>query len=198
MLPVVIEKHPLNSFFIKVKLPLPEDIKKDVFSKICVEQSESLFCVDDYYTDNISYLDWGQRRNWSRPWVNSIKPYLDTELKNVFNVLGYHDVYIEDMWFQRYLKNSSHGWHVHGSTFTAVYYLNLPENAPKTELIEPFNQEKIFIPNVTEGDLLIFPSYVIHRAPVVIDENISKTIISFNLIVDNPLKEITSKALLKY
>jgi hypothetical protein len=60
-----------------------------------------------------------------------------------------------------------------------VYYLDLPDHAPKTQLINPFNQEQIVMPDIKEGDILVFPSYVIHRAPK-IKENINKTIISFN------------------
>jgi hypothetical protein len=31
----------------------------------------------------------------------------------------------------------THGWHTHGNNFTAVYYLELNEQSPKTELIDP-------------------------------------------------------------
>ena len=81
-----------------------------------------------------------------------------------------------------------HGWHAHSDNFTGVYYLDLPTNAPKTQIINSFTQDNILTPEVEEGDLLMFPSYVIHRAPK-ITENINKTIISFNctvLYVENP------------
>ena len=46
---------------------------------------------------------------------------------------------------------------------------------------------------IKEGDIVMFPSYTIHRAPI-INNNIRKTIVSFNFILDliesNTLTEI--------
>jgi hypothetical protein len=61
----------------------------------------------------------------------------------------------------------------------------------KTELIDPFKVNKKIIPDVKEGDIIIFPSYVIHRAPI-IDNNIRKTIISCNLDFVDPHPDILS------
>jgi hypothetical protein len=59
-----------------------------------------------------------------------------------------------------------------------VYYLDLPDGTPKTELIDPWSREVITM-DVQEGDILTFPSFVIHRAPVNKTAT-PKTIISFN------------------
>ena len=48
------------------------------------------------------------------------------------------------------------------------------------------NEVKVYtILKLAEGDIIIFPSYVMHRAPV-IDNNIRKTIISCNIDFNNP------------
>jgi hypothetical protein len=57
--------------------------------------------------------------------------------------------------------------------------VDLPEGAPKTQLLNPMNQKEIIELDVKEGDVLTFPSFILHRAPNV-ESNIVKTIISFN------------------
>ena len=67
---------------------------------------------------------------------------------------------------------------------TGNAYLELPENSPKTELVNCFNQKEIITPDTREGNILIFPSFVIHRAPILKTE-CRKTIISFNIDFEN-------------
>ena len=94
--------------------------------------------------------------------------------------LGYVEYAIDELWFQQYVQGGYHGWHAHGSSFTAVYYLELNADAPRTELVEPYMQGKKIVADVQEGDLLLFPSFVIHRAPKIVSDT-RKTIISFNI-----------------
>jgi predicted 2-oxoglutarate/Fe(II)-dependent dioxygenase YbiX len=84
------------------------------------------------------------------------------------------------MWFQQYVINDKHGWHTHAENYTGVYYLEMPEEAPKTELIDQYNINKKITIDAKEGDIVIFPSFIIHRAPKV-QSDTRKTIISFNL-----------------
>ena len=84
------------------------------------------------------------------------------------------------MWYQQYTKNNTHGWHIHGENYTGVYYLEFPKGSSKTELIDQYNIRKKITVNAKEGDIVIFPSFIIHRAPKIIND-IRKTIISFNL-----------------
>jgi uncharacterized RmlC-like cupin family protein len=86
---------------------------------------------------------------------------------------------MQELWFQQYYKNSQHGWHTHSSNFTSVYYLELENDAPKTKIVNAFNQKEIIELNVVEGDIVIFPSFVIHQGPKNISNN-RKTIISYN------------------
>jgi uncharacterized RmlC-like cupin family protein len=59
----------------------------------------------------------------------------------------------------------------------------MPDDCPQTEIINPYNQKEIIKVDVKEGDILTFPSFVIHRAPVN-KSNKTKTIISFNSDAD--------------
>ena len=87
--------------------------------------------------------------------------------------------------FQQYEKNSKHGWHIHGRNYTGVYYLQFDGTA-KTQV---WNNEIMNL-NCEEGDIVMFPSFMIHRAPPVQNDK-TKTIISFNI----EFKDIDGKKL---
>jgi hypothetical protein len=148
---------------------------------------------DSYYNDSVNKLDWSRARDFSRPWVKLLKPHIEDYLNKLAVALGYQSSIIDELWFQQYVNGDSHGWHTHGSNFTGVYYLELANNSPKTEIIEPSKQNKKIVLDVNEGDIVMFPSYTIHRAPVIINDT-RKTIVSFNFILDlidpNTLAEI--------
>jgi len=76
-------------------------------------------------------------------------------------------------WFHIYEKDYGFGWHTHGeSNFSGIYYVDLKDNKYKTEFM---NTD---IP-IEEGNLLIFPSFLLHRSPV-IKNKVKKIIVSFN------------------
>jgi hypothetical protein len=110
-------------------------------------------------------------------------PHINSYLDKLAVALGYQKACIDEFWFQQYVNGDSHGWHTHGSNFTGVYYLELDAGSPRTEIIEPARQNKKIVVDVNEGDVLMFPSYTIHRAPV-IQNDVRKTIVSFNFILD--------------
>ena len=92
--------------------------------------------------------------------------------------IGYGGIEMKAVWYQQYLKNSIHGWHVHSENYTGVYYLEYPLAAPPTELWD----NKLKVPEVSEGDVVMFPAMTPHRAPMVTND-IRKTIVSFNFNV---------------
>ena len=81
---------------------------------------------------------------------------------------------IHNGWFSQYLKNNNHHWHTHPeSNLSAIYYLEMP----KKELITEFKDKGEV--NIKEGDILFFPSYLLHRSPIN-NTNKRKTVIAFN------------------
>jgi hypothetical protein len=129
---------------------------------------------------DITKTDWAYSSNFERPWIKFLSQTLFNHMLNVYEDLGYDGFTIHEMWFQQYQKNSQHGWHTHSANFTNVYYLELPKHSPKTQIVVPFNQKEIIEIDVEEGDILVFPSFVIHKAPKnLIDDR--KTIISYNV-----------------
>jgi hypothetical protein len=134
---------------------------------------------DQYYTDNIHRLDWYKSSNFKRDWVQLIIKDLQNYFENCLKTLNFGKVVIDNLWFQQYEQNGTHGWHIHGSNYTGVYYVDFEKNYAKTELINPIDDKKITI-DAEEGDIIIFPSFIIHRSPSQ-KINKTKTIISFNL-----------------
>jgi hypothetical protein len=183
MTDIPVRKFLLESFYTIGPLLNHNEIKQQVLDSLDHAQTDTLVMHDSYYNDSVNKLDWSQAQDFSRPWVKLLKPHIEDYLNKLAVALGYQSSIIDEFWFQQYVNGDSHGWHTHGSNFTGVYYLELDNNSPKTEIIEPSKQNKKIVLDVKEGDIVMFPSYTIHRAPV-INNDIRKTIVSFNFILD--------------
>lgn len=77
-------------------------------------------------------------------------------------------------WFQQYIQGSDFGWHQHDGHWACVYYIELPEMSEATEFLN-YGQF-----DVSEGDIIFFPTFLVHRSPT-IKSNLRKTIIATNL-----------------
>lgn len=133
---------------------------------------------------HVNKLDWQSSTDSNRPWSKLFSPILKRKLHHMMYDVGYTGVTLENLWFQQYVKHDVHNWHCHGSTWVGVYYLELDQDSPITEIRDPLTKQNIITPNVVEGDIIVFPSYVIHRAPEVTSDS-RKTIISFNFTCGN-------------
>ena len=186
-----LQKHKLNCYYILASLPEHNEIKDKILLEIENQKQQSLFQMDKDYSDSISKLDWDNEKDFERPWVKIALPPLLKFYETVKKSLDYDELLFHDIWFQQYVQNDTHGWHTHAHNFTSVYYLELDKQSPKTQLIDPFYNTKI-VPNIKEGDVLIFNSFVVHKAPIICN-NIRKTIISCNLSYVNPSPESARK-----
>ncbi len=129
--------------------------------------------------DNISSLDWEDASNFDREWVSVFLPFWDQQVKKVIQDIGCDSYSLQDIWFQQYTDNGGHGWHTHRGNFTGVYYLELDVKSPSTEIIDPFSKRK-FCAKVKEGDIIFFPSFLMHQSTPTIDDT-ERIIFSFNL-----------------
>jgi len=171
------QKNKLDCFYIIKNFSHHTLIKNELLNKINNTAYES--CVDPGCETNITKTDWKYSDDFQRPWVSFLNNYLLNELLEIYTECGYDGFTMHEIWFQQYENNSSHGWHTHSSNFTSVYYLELPEGSPKTKLVHPLDQKIVIETDVKEGDIIVFPSFVLHKAPPnLIDKQ--KTIISFN------------------
>ena len=170
-------KFQLDCAFIISNFQSHEKLKDDLLNIIACSDSEHAISHDAEV--DISRTDWNISSNFSRSWVEYFVPHLIPKMKEMYLELGYDGFSIHEIWFQQYRQNSQHGWHTHSANFTNVYYLELPDNSPRTQIVNAFNQSEIIELDVKEGDIVTFPSFVIHRAPINKSTE-RKTIISYN------------------
>lgn len=128
---------------------------------------------------DITRTDWHNCSDAQRPWFKFFAENFYDSIMAVYRRLGYGGFRLNEIWFQQYGSFSQHGWHTHGSNFTNVYYLELPKDSPKTQLIEPYTKNKFYL-EVEEGDLVTFPSFILHRTGPNVSQD-PKSIISFNI-----------------
>ena len=145
-------------------------------------KSKLLDIIENYepvkeYPDTISktdFYDSGKREYW-----NILNEGLEPLWKEISNKYWVEEWYSK-LWFQQYCNNDFHGWHLHSeASISMSYLLELPDSRYSTEFIDSENNKRFQL-NVCEGDVIIFPSYAIHRAPI-IKSDIRKTTIAINL-----------------
>lgn len=172
------QKYQLDCAYIITNFKYHNQIKDSLLNLINFTNFQEV--IDSGCETNISKADWHDAQNFKREWVQFLLQYLTEPVLDIYKELGYDGYTLHDIWFQQYQKNSGHGWHSHSANFTNVYYLEMPEESPKTQIVNPYNQTDIIEVDVKEGDILVFPSFVIHRAPPNL-ENAKKTIVSYNI-----------------
>lgn len=169
------KKQILRDCIYRLRVKDHEEIKKVILSYVANDP----IVPPNSFIDNISKFDWKQGGDFSRPWVKYFLPFFEEVIGQLLQEMGISKIRsLNAIWYQQYEKGCSHGWHIHDSHFTGVYYLELPKDSPHTEILHPFNH-KVSKINAKEGDIIFFPSHVIHRAPA--NKGKRKTIISFNL-----------------
>jgi hypothetical protein len=165
---------PINLCYVVSKFKHHAEFKEQILDAI---ENEVIFNFKNN-TSNIK-TDWGSYVTKKRKYYSIIEQQLNDHMLEVYKNMGYNTSFIHNSWFQQYYQTGKHGWHTHlACQWTNVYYVELPDNTPRTEMIHPYTQESIVI-DVEEGDILTFPSLVLHRAPEVVEDT-RKTIISFN------------------
>jgi hypothetical protein len=102
--------------------------------------------------------------------------------------------YSTEVWFQKYDINMDHAVHTHGSTgFSSVCFIEYNKyNHKPTTFISPFGnyitgELERYGPDIEEGDIIFFPSNLLHYAPINFSKEI-RTIISFNLDIKHTEK----------
>jgi hypothetical protein len=176
----MLRKFNLNTTLIKCKFENHKNIKEHLIKLIDSQKAEKVNTRDEYYEDNISQTDWKNATDLNLPWKQYFLPYFENTLKNACTTMGFEKFDLTHLWFQKYNKGGYHNWHVHGSNYTGVYYLNLPKGSALTKLLDGFNLSNILSYDTEEGDMIFFPSHIIHKGEKqLLDEN--KIIISWNI-----------------
>jgi hypothetical protein len=110
------------------------------------------------------------KRTYKNLMDNILLPYA-TEIEEIY---GLKVEITSTYWFQQYKQGSDFGWHTHNNHFAMVYYVELPEPKETTDFLN-YGQFKL-----KEGDIIFFPTFLVHRSPE-IKSNLRKTIISSNI-----------------
>lgn len=177
-------KYHLDSFYSIERFAKHDDLKYELLKLI--DQAEYTDQVSLHTETNISKTDWNHCRNFkTRKWVSYLWKDLMDHVLEQYQSCGYHYFTVSELWFQQYYENSEHGWHVHADNFTNVYYVELPDSTPKTQIISPYDQKTLIELDVKEGDTVFFPSFTMHKAPINKSKE-RKTIVSWNAGVDIP------------
>ncbi len=91
-----------------------------------------------------------------------------------------HQINVDMMWFHRMDKGDYDNWHNHSfCQWIGIYYVDLPEG--EQTLLQDYEGNE-FQPDVSEGQLLIFPASYIHKSP---ETNGRRTVINFNFNVSS-------------
>jgi hypothetical protein len=129
--------------------------------------------------EKISNADWNED-NSLKDYIRVVYPVVDMFVSKQFRRMNYKEHKVGKMWFQQYETSDYHSWHRHnGSDWNFVYYLELPEDAPPTEFRNPLNKDETFMPEVKEGQCILFPAILEHRSNVNLSKN-RKTVIAMN------------------
>ena len=138
------------------------------------------------YTDFFDNYQSDTQPEYADRLFKALKPELEDFKCEKFLPEG--PIQIPYAWFQTALKGNRHALHNHGQTgFSAVLYYDFdPEQHQATTFYCPFNHyntgsEMSFTPRCNEGDLVIFPSYILHESqPHTSDK--PRTIVSWNML----------------
>tara|TARA_B110000285_G_C15135409_1_gene626504 strand:+ start:2598 stop:3134 length:537 start_codon:yes stop_codon:yes gene_type:complete len=133
------------------------------------------------FMHGISKSDWEIDKNHDREYLKYFKSIVSPHLDGLVDRLHFKKWTVDNAWFQQYEKNNGHDWHNHAySNFSGVYYVELPDDDLATEYYDSKNNRIFERLNISEGQLLIIPSYILHRSPKNNSDS-RKTIIAFNI-----------------
>ena len=121
-------------------------------------------------------------KDGNREYGEELLPFLQDFMQQLLEKTGCGNVRYF-YWCQQYVQRGQHSWHNHPNcSLSGVYYLKLEDGKDATEFFDPVSKTK-FQPDVEEGDIVVFPSYLPHRSKF-INSDREKIIVSFNFNFD--------------
>ena len=134
------------------------------------------------------YTDYGKHQEWRDTiWGEFIEPQIKPLLEQT-------NTKLQDIWAQRYIDLIGHSAHQHQPQgYSCVFYAEYDPSVHRgTTMFRPYldpndelNTNSCFTPPVEEGNILVFPSWMLHEV-MPSDTDIPRTVIAFNLIPNLP------------
>ena len=145
------------------------------------------------YTDFMSY----QRDLEVPPYLDELSECVCEELDDFAQTYP-APIIISNAWCERAQNGDHHPVHQHGATgYSAVLYVNFDSSVHEgTKFYSPFNDPVTgdlmeFQPIVKEGDMVVFPSFLLHEGPIN-RSNKERVIVSFNIMGEPEAKAYLS------
>ena len=158
-----------------LKKPVLNAIKKTVTMSINSPNSLEVISNTDYFIPN----------NFKKFYVPLIDDVISTTINTLQQTLNPGGSIIKpgSTWFQQYEKGDYHGWHTHGGNtyYSCVYYVDLPDQAPKTTF-KVLDKQYEF--EIKEGTVICFPGLVEHCSKPN-ESDYCKTVIAFNTFLQD-------------
>ncbi len=143
-------------------------------NKIILDKIDSAPSKSYYNNDSetlVSNTDWEIENDKSE----FFKEFLGASVNHLKEICIHHNLdkcNIGRIWYQQYYEGSSHGWHNHPNChFANVYFVECPKGSS--------TKFKDFDLDCSVGEIISFPSYLIHNSPL-LQKNKRKTVIAFN------------------
>ena len=138
---------------------------------------ENIDNLSEYSSYKVSRADMDLCGDLNRSWVKMLIPNLSLSINEMLSNMAYNGFEINEMWYHQYVKGDTYGWHIHEDQYAGIYYLEFGKSSGKTQMCSPYSFKSMNI-NAKEGDVVIFPAHLMHRALPNSDER--KTVVSFN------------------
>ena len=174
----------------RILYSLPEDTKNNL-SSLYSKNNPAEIGSDNLYTDYYENSKLHKLPNYSNLVVEIIRPYLK-QFANI-TYCPHKELHITSMWYHRYYNNSEFQVHDHGSIgWSSIIYLEFDPNVHEGTLFystsgvhNPWHGSlQLNCPKINEGDMIIFPSNILHKS-LKNTSNKRRTTISFNMIGGN-------------
>lgn len=181
--------------FFHYKIDNWKETKKELlqeYSNSFLEKVENDKLAGGYlYTDYYNIVNTQEPPLYIRKTIDILNFYID-KFHSDFKSLDFVDKNFQRFglncaWFQKQEENMHHIVHNHGSLgFSSVCYIDYDkEKHSSTVFLSPYGEfttgnTTYFQPEVEEGDIIFFPSFLNHFAPLNTSED-NRVIFSFNL-----------------
>ena len=173
------QKFELGVSYIVSSFGYHAEIKETLLGLI--DKAEAVNITDNANNVYISRTDWLIKNSAKRKYFEHIRPLIQEHITEVMSALNHDNFTIGSHWFQQYSTSDTHNWHQHrGASWSNIYYVELPNDAPRTMFKQPTDMNNVFVPDVKEGDILTMPGFVWHSSQPNMSKQ-RKTVCVFNI-----------------